>query len=99
MASAGADHGMILSWAVLLSCIFTYVLIVFFGRYTLITGESSLQSFKHYFGKNISVFVLIVLIFTEMISSIGVMAIITDVIKEWSRPLTSSGAGNHRHRR
>ena len=95
MASAGADHGMILSWAVLLSCIFTYVLIVFFGRYTLITGESSLQSFKHYFGKKISVFVLIVLIFTEMISSIGVMAIITDVIKEWSRPLTSSGEGGN----
>ena len=93
MASAGADHGMMLSWAVLLSCIFTYVLVVFFGRYTLITGESALQSFKNHFGKKIASFVLIVLIFTEMVSSIGVMAIITDVVKEWSRPLTASGEG------
>ena len=93
MASAGASHGMVLSWAVLLSCIFTYVLIVFFGQYTIVTGESSLQSFKTYFGKRISGFVLIVLILTEMVSSIGVMAIITDVVKEWSRPLTASGDG------
>ena len=93
MASAGADHGMVLSWAVLVSCIFTYILIVFFGRYTLITGESSLQTFKKHFGNNIAFFVLMVLIFTEMVSSIGVMAIITDVVKEWSRPLTASGEG------
>ena len=93
MASAGASHGMVLSWAVLLSCIFTYILIVFFGRYTIITGESSLQSFKTHFSKGIAFFVLIVLVVTEMVSSIGVMAIITDVVKEWSRPLTSSGDG------
>ncbi|WP_308909135.1 Nramp family divalent metal transporter [Pseudokordiimonas caeni] len=93
MASAGASHGMILSWAVLLSCICTYILIVFFGRYTLITGESSLQAFRLHFGKPAALFVLVVLIFTEMVSSIGVMAIITDVVKEWSRPLTPSGEG------
>ena len=93
MASAGASYGMVLSWAVLLSCIFTYVLIVFFGQYTIVTGESSLQSFKKHFGKRISGFVLIVLILTEMVSSIGVMAIVTDVVKEWSRPLTASGEG------
>ncbi len=93
MASAGADYGMILSWAVLLSCIFTYILIVYFGRFTLVTGESALQSFKNQFGSKVAGFVLVVLIMTEMVSSVGVMAIITDVIKEWSRPLTESGEG------
>ena len=93
MASAGASHGMILTWAVLLSCVFTYMLVVTFGRYTVITGESALQSFKKHFGKGIAGFVLVVLIFTEMVSSIGVMAIVTDVVREWSRPLTSSGEG------
>lgn len=93
MASAGASHGMILSWAVLISCIFTYFLIIYFGRYTLITGESSLQTFKAHFGKPVALFVLIVLIFTEMVSSIGVMAVVTDVAKEWSRPLTQDGEG------
>ena len=93
MASAGASHGMILTWAVLISCIFTYMLVVTFGRYTVITGESALQSFRKHFGKGVTVFILVVLIFTEMVSSIGVMAIVTDVVREWSRPLTSSGEG------
>lgn len=93
MASAGASHGMILTWAVLISCIFTYILVVTFGRYTVITGESALQSFKKYFGKGTAGFVLVVLIFSEMVSSIGVMAIVTDVVREWSRPLTASDEG------
>lgn len=93
MASAGASHGMALTWAVLISCVFTYLLIVAFGRYTIISGESSLQSFKNHFGKGWSLFVLISLIFTEMVSSIGVMAIVTDVVREWSVPLTDSGEG------
>ncbi|WP_226704702.1 Nramp family divalent metal transporter [Microbulbifer elongatus] len=93
MASAGASHGMILSWAVLLSCIFTYFLIVYFGRYTLLTGESALQAFRKHFGRKVALFVLSVLVFTEMVSSIGVMAIVTDVVNEWSKPLTADGEG------
>lgn len=93
MASAGASHGMMLTWAVLISCIFTYFLIVAFGRFTIVTGKTALESFKEYFGKGITIFVLVTIVFTEMVSSIGVMSIVTDVIKEWSRPLTSSGDG------
>lgn len=93
MASAGASHGMMLTWAVLISCLFTYFLIVAFGRFTVVTGKTALSSYKEYFGKGVSVFVLLIIVFTEMVSSIGVMAIVTDVVKEWSRPLTSSGEG------
>ena len=93
MASAGASHGMMLTWAVLLSCVFTYFLIVAFGRFTIVTGKTALESYKEHFGKGISIFVLVTIVFTEMVSSIGVMSIVTDVVKEWSRPLTSSGEG------
>lgn len=93
MASAGASHGMMLTWAVLLSCIFTYFLVVVFGRFTIVTGKTALESYKEYFGKGITIFVLATIIFTEMVSSIGVMAIVTDVIREWSIPLTESGEG------
>lgn len=93
MASAGASHGMMLTWAVLISCIFTYFLIVAFGRFTVVTGKTALESYKEHYGKGITVFVLATIVFTEMVSSIGVMSIVTDVIKEWSRPLTSSGEG------
>jgi Mn2+/Fe2+ NRAMP family transporter len=93
MASAGANYGMNLSWAVLISCIFTYILIITFGQYTLVTNKSAIQSFKENIGKGWAQAVLWMLIISEMVSSIGVMAIITEVIHEWSKPLTASGEG------
>lgn len=93
MASAGASYGMSLSWAVLISCLFSYVLIITFGQYTLITGKTALQSFKINFGKRTSQVVLWSLIISEMISSIGVMAIVSEVIHEYSKLFTASGEG------
>ncbi|MEN8193850.1 MAG: Nramp family divalent metal transporter [Bacteroidota bacterium] len=93
MAAGGASYGMGLMWAVLLSCIFTFFLIVTFGQYTLVTGKSAIQSFKDNFGKGWAQVVLWSLIISEIVGSIGVMAIVTDVIREWSRPLTDSGEG------
>jgi len=93
MAATGAAYGMTLVWPLAISCVFTYVLIVAFGRYTAITGKTSLNSFKAHFGKGITLFVLISLIASEYVSSMGVMAIVTQSVQEWSRPLTSSGEG------
>ena len=93
MASAGANYGMSLSWAVLISCIFTYILIVTFGQYTLVTGKSAIQSFRENIGDGWAKAVLWLLIISEMVGSVGVMAIVTQVINEWSKPLTASGEG------
>ncbi|MCB9259989.1 MAG: Nramp family divalent metal transporter [Ignavibacteriales bacterium] len=93
MASAGASYGMNLTWAVLLSCIFTYILIVTFGQYTLVTGNTAIQSFKINFGKFPAQIVLWSLIISEMVSSIGVMAIVSEVIHEYSKSFTNSGEG------
>jgi manganese transport protein len=93
MASAGASYNMTLTWAILLSCLFTCILLIAFGRFTLVSGQTALASFKKYFGKGISIFVLLTIVFSEMVSSVGVMAIVSDVVREWSRPLTSSGEG------
>ena len=93
MASAGASYGMNLTWAVLLSCIFTYILIVTFGQYTLVTGNTAIQSFKINFGKIPAQIVLWSLIISEMVSSIGVMAIVSEVIHEYSKSFTNSGEG------
>ncbi len=93
MASAGASHGTSLMWAVLVSCIFTYILIVTFGQYTLVTGQTALQSFKSNFGPTTAQVVLWSLIISEMVSSIGVMAIVSEVIHEYSKFFTPSGTG------
>ncbi len=93
MASTGAEYGMMLTLPLLLSCIFTYILIVVFGKYTIVTGDTVIHSYKRHFGKPVGLFVLIALIFTEAVGSVGVMAIVTQVTQEWTRPLTSSGNG------
>ncbi len=93
MAATGAEYGMVLMWPLLLSCVFTFVLIVAFGRYTAVTGETALYSFKTHFGKGAALFVLVSLLFSEFVSSMGVMAIVVQTVQEWSRPLTASGEG------
>lgn len=92
-ASTGAKYGMTLVWPLLLSCIFTYFLIVAFGRYTVITGETALFSFRKHYGSGLATFVLISVVFSEWVAFMGVMSVITEVVKEWSRPLTASGEG------
>jgi manganese transport protein len=93
MASSGAAYGLTMMWPLLLSCIFTYFLIMLFGRYTSITGLTILTSFRKYFGVGITVFVLISLLISEWVSCMGVMGVVTQVVQEWSRPLTKSGNG------
>ena len=93
MAATGAEYGMVLVWPLLLSCIFTFFLIIAFGRYTAVTGDTALYSFRKHFGRGAALFVLFALLLSEYASSMGVMAIVTQTVQEWSRPLTSSGEG------
>jgi len=93
MASSGAAYGMTLIWPLLLSCIFTYFLIMLFGRYTALTGNTILSSFRKYFGIPVTLLVLASLLFSEWISCMGVMSVVTQVVEEWSKPLTRSGEG------
>jgi manganese transport protein len=92
-ASTGAKYGMTLVWPLLLSCVFTYILIVFFGRYTAVTGRTVLFSFRKHFGFTIAAFVLISVVFSEWVAFMGVMGVVTEAVQEWSKPLTRSGEG------
>jgi len=93
MASAGAYYGMQMMLPVLLSCIFTYFLIIIFGQYTIVTRKTVLQSYRQQFGTPITFLVLLSLLVSEWVSCMGVMGIVTQVVQEWSRPLTASGNG------
>ena len=93
MASSGAAYGMTMIWPLLLSCLFTYFLVMLFGRYTSITGMTILSSFRKYFGVGVAAFVLASLLISEWISCMGLMGVVTQVVQEWSRPLTRSGNG------
>jgi len=95
MASSGAKYGMSMTWALGLSCLFTYVMIVGISRSTIVTGDTIIYSLKRHMGRPVAIFVIASLMLTAATSIMGVMAIATDVFREWTRPLTADGSGVH----
>ena len=87
MAKTGAKHGMTLFWALLLSSIFTYVLMISYGKVTLVTGHTALYNFKKQFkyGWLLSIYIIIALIIGELLALTGIMGIISDLIQEGIR--------------
>ena len=92
MAKAGAEHGMALFWAVALSCLFAYVLMVAYGRLTIVTGRTALANFRHHFpryhvGDVLAVYVLVALVIGEILALMGIMGIVSELLQEGSRLL------------
>jgi len=83
MAASGSRYGMSLFWALLLSCIFTYVMLVAYGKYTLVTGRTAISSYNQYFGRGISIFMMIGLIIGELAALMGIMGIVVNMISYW----------------
>lgn len=91
MAKTGAEHGMTLFWALVLSCIFTFILMVAYGRVTLVSGNTALYNIKNEFnyGWVLALYILIALIVGELLALIGVMGIVADLVQEGIRLLFS----------
>jgi Mn2+/Fe2+ NRAMP family transporter len=87
MAKAGANYGMTLFWALVLSAIFTYVLMVAYGQVTLVTGHTALYNIRRNFtiGSVLSIYILIALVTGELLAIMGVMGIVVDLIQEGIR--------------
>jgi len=91
MAKAGADYGMSLLWTVFLSCAITYFLINLFGKYTLVTGETTLAAIKKRIHPAAAFFFIITLTAHVCGSTIGIMGIVSDVSYEWSKNFVAEG--------
>lgn len=91
MAKAGADYGMTLLWTVLISCAATYVMIVTYGRYTLVTGETALQAFRKHIHPAMGIFFILALTAGVSGSVMGVMGIVADISYEWSKTFFPEG--------
>jgi len=87
MAKAGANYGMTLFWALLLSALFTYILMVAYGQVTLVTGHTALYNIRKHFklGTVLAVYILIALVTGELLAIMGVMGIVVDLILEGIR--------------
>ncbi len=89
MAKTGAEHGMELFWALLLSCIFTFILMVAYGKVTLVSGNTALSNIKKEFryGWILAIYILLALIIGELLALMGVMGIVADLVQEGIRLL------------
>ena len=87
MAKTGAEHGMGLFWALVLSCIFTYVLMVAYGKVTLVSQKTALFNIKTEFkwGWLLSLYIIIALIIGELLALMGVMGIVAELTQEGFR--------------
>jgi manganese transport protein len=83
MAASGSRYGMSLFWALLLSCVFTFVMLVAYGKYTLVTGRTAISSYNDYFGRGISIFIMVGLIIGELAALMGIIGIVVEMIDEW----------------
>ena len=91
MAKAGADYGMALLWTVLISCFATYFMIVLYGRYTLVTGETALQAFRKHIHPAVGIFFIVALTTGVCGSVMGVMGIVANMSSEWSKGFIDGG--------
>ena len=109
MAKAGAKYGMTLFWALLLSCIFTYILMVAYGQVTLVTGRTALFNIKSQwkYGKILAIYIMIALILGELLALMGVLdprrpTVLGDIDIElgtYHAVHWTPRAGWHRHKR
>jgi len=90
MAKSGAEYGMSLFWALVLSCVFTFVLMVAYGKVTLVTGKTALFNIKSEFkyGWILALYILIAMIIGELLALIGVMGIVAELLQEGIKILT-----------
>ncbi len=84
MVVAGNNHGMKLLWVLILSCLFSWVLMEAYGRYTLVTGQTALFGIrKNITGGNlIAILIIIGITIGQWNSLIGILGISANAMFE-----------------
>lgn len=84
MAKAGANYGMSLLWALVVSVLVTFFLINLYGRFTIVTGLTALRAFRLHIHPVVGWFFVIALTCNVAGSVMGVMGIVAEVSHVWS---------------
>jgi len=85
MAKAGSQYGMQLLWVLALSCLFSWVLMEAYGRYGIITGNTTIHSFKTKFGKPIALITMIGVIMGQWFCLSGLVGLSANALYEGIR--------------
>ncbi len=84
MSKAGANFGLDLLWALLLSCFMTYYLMSLASRYTMVTGMTLLEGFRRQISQPFALFTLVILATIIVSALMGVLGIVADVLHVWT---------------
>ena len=92
MSKTGAEHGMGLFWVLVLAGVFTYILMVAYGKFTIVTGNTALYNVKNGFkqGWILALYIIIALIVGELLAIMGIMGIVADLAQEGIRMSTGA---------
>jgi Mn2+/Fe2+ NRAMP family transporter len=84
MIVAGSQFGMQLLWVLLLSCLFSWVLMEAYGRYYLVTGETALYSFRKRlkYGRLIGILIILGVVAGQWNALIGILGLSANTVFE-----------------
>jgi Mn2+/Fe2+ NRAMP family transporter len=84
MIVAGSTYGMQLLWVLLLSCLFSGILMFSYGNYALISNETALYGFRKHIkgGKILALLIIIGVSFGQWNSLMGILGISANIIYE-----------------
>ena len=84
MIVAGSTYGMQLLWVLLISCLFSGLLMYVYGNFALITGETALYAFKRHIkgGHILAILIIIGISFGQWNSLMGILGISANIIYE-----------------
>ena len=84
MIVAGSKFNMQLLWVLLLSCLFSGILMFAYGNYALITGNTALYGFKNHlkYGKVLAILIIVGITFGQWNSLMGILGISSNIIFE-----------------
>jgi Mn2+/Fe2+ NRAMP family transporter len=82
MIVAGSEHGMKLLWVLVLSCIFSGVLMEAYGRFAIVTGRTSISSFRSEFGKGIAILIALMIVLGQWCCLLGLVGLSSSAMIE-----------------
>ena len=87
MAKAGSQYGMQLLWVLLLSCLFSWVLMEAYGRYAVVTGQTAMHSFRTRlkFGPVLAVLTIVGVVAGQWNALSGILGLSANAIYEVAR--------------
>lgn len=80
MIKTGSQFGMSLLWVVVASCFFCGVLMEAYGRFALVTGETSIHAFRRFFGAPIALLVAFMVILGQWFCLSGLVGLSSEAI-------------------